>query len=88
MVVVFPSLWWGWSPPIFYIPFTEDPLANLAQFAMPGVILGMAMCGSNMRLARTMMLEVLRQDYVRTAWAMVVVTDLNVSGGEQNPAPD
>ena len=69
MVVVFPSIWWRWSPPIFYIPFTEDPMGNLAQFALPGVILGMSMCGLNMRMIRTMMLEVLRQDYIRTAWS-------------------
>jgi len=69
MVVVFPSVWWGWSPPIFYIPFTEDPLGNLAQFGLVGVILGMGMCGINMRYIRTCMLEVLRQDYIRTAWS-------------------
>ena len=69
MVTVFPSLWWGWSPPIRFIPFLKDPLENLAQFALPGVILGMGLCGYNMRYIRTMMLEVLRQDYIRTAWS-------------------
>jgi peptide/nickel transport system permease protein len=69
MAVVFPSIWLDWSPSIFYIHFTEDPLGNLAQFALPGVILGMALCGVNMRMIRTMMLEVLRQDYIRTAWS-------------------
>ena len=69
MVTVFPSIWWGWMPPIMYIPFTEDPLGNLAQFALPGVILGMMLCGVTMRMMRTMMLEVLRQDYIRTAWS-------------------
>ena len=69
MAVVFPSIWWGWSPPISYIPFTEDPIGNLTQFTPPGIILGMAMSGINMRMMRTMMLEVLRQDYIRTAWS-------------------
>jgi peptide/nickel transport system permease protein len=69
MAVVFPSIWLDWSPPIRYIHFSEDPMGNLAQFALPGVILGMALCGVNMRMIRTMMLEVLRQDYIRTAWA-------------------
>ena len=69
MAVVFPSIWWGWSPPIEYIPFFDDPLGNLAQFILPGTILGMAMSGVNMRMMRTMMLEVLRQDYIRTAWS-------------------
>ncbi|MBL7119561.1 MAG: ABC transporter permease [Dehalococcoidia bacterium] len=69
MVVVFPSLWWGWSPPIMLIPFTEDPMGNLGMFILPAVVLGMAMAGVTMRMSRTMMLEVLRQDYIRTAWS-------------------
>ncbi len=69
MVVVFPSIWLDWSPPLRYIHFTEDPIGNLSQFALPGIILGMSLCGVNMRMIRTMMLEVLRQDYIRTAWS-------------------
>ena len=63
------QIWWGWSPPINLIPFTEDPLRNLAQFIVPAVVLGMALSGVTMRMTRTMMLEVLRQDYIRTAWS-------------------
>jgi len=69
MMIVFPSIWWGWSPPIMYIPFTEDPVGNLQMFILPAIVLGMVMSGMTMRLTRTMMLEVLRQDYIRTAWA-------------------
>jgi peptide/nickel transport system permease protein len=69
LVVVMPSIWWGYSPPIELISFTEDPLGNLGQFIIPSIILGMGMAGGTMRYARTMMLEVLRQDYIRTAWA-------------------
>ena len=69
MMIVFPSIWWGWSPPIILIPFVEDPLGNLKMFLLPAIVLGMAMSGMTMRLTRTMMLEVLRQDYIRTAWA-------------------
>jgi len=69
MVIVFPSIWWGYMPPIMLIPFTEDPIGNLQMFIMPAVVLGMAMGGMVMRMTRTMMLEVLRQDYIRTAWA-------------------
>lgn len=69
MVVVYPSIYLNWSPPIHYIPLVEDPLGNLAQFIIPGLILGMLMSGTTMRMTRTMMLEVLRQDYIRTAWA-------------------
>ena len=69
MVMIYPAIWWGWSPPMEMIPFTEDPLGNLGMFLIPSVILGTAMAAGTMRLTRTMMLEVLRQDYVRTAWS-------------------
>ena len=69
MVIIFPAIWWGWSPPMQMIPFTEDPLGNLGVFIIPSLILGTAASAGTMRMTRTMMLEVLRQDYVRTAWA-------------------
>jgi peptide/nickel transport system permease protein len=69
MVVVFPSIWWGWSPPIEFTPFTQSPGKNLEQMLLPGIVLGAALSAITMRLTRTMMLEVLRQDYIRTAWA-------------------
>jgi len=69
MVMVYPSIWWNWSPAMQYIPFTENPGKNLLQFIVPAVILGLALSGTTMRMTRTMMLEVLRQDYIRTAWS-------------------
>ena len=69
MVMVLPSIWWGWSPEVKYVPFTEDPLQNLKQMLIPAFILGTALSAITMRLTRTQMLEVLRQDYIRTAWA-------------------
>ena len=69
MVMIFPAIWWGWSPPMKLIPFTEDPLGNLGMFIIPSLILGTAMSAATMRMTRTMMLEVLRQDYIRTAWS-------------------
>ena len=69
MVVVYPSIWWNWTPAMEYIPFTADPAGNLLQFIIPAVIMGMVMSGTTMRMTRTMMLEVLRQDYIRTAWS-------------------
>ncbi len=68
MVIVFPSIWWGYSPSILLIKFTENPIGNLEMFIIPAIILGMLMSGYTMRISRTMMLEVLRQDYIRTAW--------------------
>ncbi len=69
MVMVFPSIWWGWSPQMNFVPFTVDPVQNLKQMILPSLILGTALSAITMRLTRTMMLEVLRQDYIRTAWA-------------------
>ena len=69
MVVVYPALWWGWAPPLFFVRFSDDPLGNLSQMFVPSLIQGMLLSGITMRFTRTMMLEVLRQDYVRTAWA-------------------
>ena len=69
MVMLYPALWWGWSPPMEMIRFSEDPLGNLGMFLIPSLILGTAMAAATMRMTRTMMLEVLRQDYIRTAWS-------------------
>ena len=69
MVMIYPAIWWGWSPSMEYVPFTEDPLGNLKMFIIPSLILGTAMSAETMRVTRTMMLEVLRQDYIRTAWS-------------------
>ena len=69
MVMLFPAIWWGWSPPVQWVPFAEDPLGNLAVLIIPSLILGTASAAATMRMTRTMMLEVLRQDYIRTAWS-------------------
>ena len=69
MVMVFPSIWWGWSPEVKFVSLSQDPLHNLGQMILPAIILGTSLSAVTMRLTRTMMLEVLRQDYIRTAWA-------------------
>ena len=69
MVILYPAIWWGWSPPTELVSFTEDPLGNLAVFLIPSLILGTALSAATMRMTRTMMLEVFRQDYIRTAWS-------------------
>ena len=69
MVMIYPAIWWTWSPPMEWVPFTEDPLGNLGVLLIPSLILGMASAAATMRMTRTMMLEVLRQDYIRTAWS-------------------
>ncbi len=69
MVIVYPSIWWGTMPNIIYIPITENLFENLKQFLLPAFLTGVASSALTIRLTRTMMLEVLRQDYIRTAWA-------------------
>ncbi|MEK7372643.1 MAG: ABC transporter permease [candidate division NC10 bacterium] len=69
LVVLLPAIWWGWSPPIHFTEFSKDPWAHVSQFLLPAFILGLASAAAIMRLTRAMLLEVLRQDYVRTAWA-------------------
>ncbi|MGH2583823.1 MAG: ABC transporter permease, partial [Dehalococcoidia bacterium] len=61
--------WFGYAPPLTYATFTEDPMRNLQILLPPAIILGAALSGTVMRLTRAQMLEVLRQDYVRTAWS-------------------
>jgi len=69
MVIVFPSLWWNYMPPLSLISFTEDPIGNLQMFIVPSIVLGMWLSGVTMRMLRANMLEVLRQDYIRTGWS-------------------
>ena len=69
LVIVLPAIWWGWTPHLGFTEFSKSPSAHVLQFILPAFILGIASGASIMRLTRAMLLEVLRQDYVRTAWA-------------------
>jgi peptide/nickel transport system permease protein len=73
IVITFPAIWWGYLAPIRYARLTEDPVTNLQQFIVPALILGLGLSGSLVRITRAMMLEVLRQDYIRTARAKGLV---------------
>ena len=68
LLIVFPPMW-GWAPPLIFKGWTEGPLQHLYYFFFPALLLGVALAGGVMRITRTMMLEVLRQDYIRTAWS-------------------
>ncbi|MDE2668090.1 MAG: ABC transporter permease [Dehalococcoidia bacterium] len=63
----FPPIWWGWLPPLGYVPFQEDPLRNMQVYSIPVIVGALGLMATLIRLTRTEMLEVLRQDYVRTA---------------------
>lgn len=67
IVIVLASRFWNWNPPITYIPLKRDPIHNLGQFLLPAVILGFSSGAALMRFTRTAMLDILRQDYIRTA---------------------
>lgn len=69
IILIYPSIWWGWSPAMQYVPFAANPIENLKIMIIPALLIGLSTAGSTMRYTRTMMLDVLRQDYVRTAWA-------------------
>jgi peptide/nickel transport system permease protein len=69
LVITMPSIWWQWTPPLRYTRLWDDPGKNLGQMILPAIILGIALSGTVMRLTRAQMLEVLRQDFVRTAAA-------------------
>src|SRR5262245_47503763 len=69
LAITLPALWFRWTPPLRYTPLWVDPGRNLSQMLIPAVILGIGLSGGVMRLTRAQMLEVLRQDYVRTAAA-------------------
>lgn len=67
LAITLPSIWWGWTPPLRYTQFAADPGKNLTQMFLPAIILGIGLSGTIMRLTRAQMLEVLRQDFIRTA---------------------
>jgi len=69
VLTLLPAIWWGWTPRAQFVTFTSAPGAYLLQFVLPAIILGVASAAGIMRLTRGMLLEVLRHDYVRTAWA-------------------
>ena len=69
LILVFPAVWLDFSPPLEYVGFTESPAKNLIFFALPVAVAGIFGSASVMRMTRSMMLEVLRQDYIRTAWS-------------------
>ena len=69
MVLVLPAFWWGWTLPIGYKTFAEDASKHVQQILVPALVMSVALAAVLMRMTRSMMLEVLRQDFVRTARA-------------------
>ena len=69
LVITFSAIWFRWMPPIGYVSIWDDPWRNLQQFLLPAAVLGYRLSAATMRMTRSTVLEVLREDYVRTAWA-------------------
>ena len=69
LVITFAAIWFRWIPPLGYTSFWESPTRNLQQFLLPAAVLGFRLSAATMRMTRSTVLEVLREDYVRTAWA-------------------
>jgi peptide/nickel transport system permease protein len=69
LVVVLPSIYFKWTPVWTYVPFTTNPAENLKIMIVPALVFGVTRAGPIMRIMRSALLEVLRQDYIRTAWS-------------------
>ena len=69
LVITYGFIWFGWTPPLKYHQLWDDPVQNIKILWVPVFLLGSAMSASVMRYTRSTMLEVLRQDYIRTAWS-------------------
>ncbi len=72
LLITFGVVWFNWSPPQFgtgYVPFYDNPWINLQQFFFPALVLALGESAILMRLTRSAMLEVMRNDYIRTAWS-------------------
>ncbi len=69
IVVLVLSFQFNWIPPIGYHPLFEEPWGNIQQYFIPALLLGFSSAAGKMRLTRSALLEVVRQDYIRTARA-------------------
>jgi peptide/nickel transport system permease protein len=69
LVVVLPAIYFKWTPVYTYVALTVDPLQNLKIMLVPALVFGVTRAGPIMRIMRSALLEVLRQDYIRTAWS-------------------
>jgi peptide/nickel transport system permease protein len=69
LVLFYSAEWWGYSPPIIYVDFFENPIGNLQMVFVPALLGAMAQAGMQLRFVRTMVLDTMRLDYIRTAFS-------------------
>ena len=68
-----------WMPPIDYVPIWKDPVRNLSMAILPAITVGYRYAAVSMRMTRSAMLEVMREDYVRTARAKGLINKIIVN---------
>jgi peptide/nickel transport system permease protein len=69
LVLVYPAIWWGYAVPLKYSGFFSDPVSNMRMFLVPAIVGAITQAGMQIRAVRTVTLDVMRQDFVRTARA-------------------
>lgn len=69
LLILFLVIYFQWSPPLVFVPLWEDPWENFKQLVWPIVTVGYRNAAVSTRLTRSAVLEVIREDYIRTAWA-------------------
>lgn len=69
LVIVLPAIWWQWTVNTQYQSLTDNPLGAMQQLLLPSFVIAISSAAPLARITRTMMLEVLSEDYVRTARA-------------------
>jgi len=69
LLLLFMTVWFNWTPPLGYVDFFADPWVNMQQLIWPALIIGYGNAAVIARMTRSAMLEVMREDYIRTAWA-------------------
>ncbi len=69
LILLLPALWWGWGPPLKFHTITDNPGSNLAKVLPAAIALSLTAAGATARLLRSSLLQVKREDYIRTAYA-------------------
>lgn len=69
LIILFLVIYFDWAPPLEFVPITHDPWANFKQLVWPIVSVGYRYAAVTTRMTRSTVLEVMREDYIRTAWA-------------------
>lgn len=69
LILFYPAQWWGYAPPVQYVSIFADPVTNLRMFLIPAIMGALAQSGMQLRIVRTLVLDNMRQDYIRTAFS-------------------